>query len=243
MGLVKLINITNSLVLITALNSCADGDNGAGKRGLRAKADFSGDGTAENSSSANSRSYDQPESIAPADCEGQWKLILKQQPKGAVFQYQETAPKLSISATRVDTITSSSEQGVTRSIVVNNPIVNAFVSKPGGQAVTLTKDLFLRGCSKNNGQPISEMVLGGTVQFSAPTSESISINGTSIAAKKFVGTASNFKYGSLTVNADVVIFTSPLYPAIPLKQVMVFKSESPLLNGVEITDELISKLP
>jgi hypothetical protein len=225
------------LVSVTLLaQACSGGGESTGSRAKK-------DGLQTSNNNQNG-SGDAGGSILPVgDCNQQWQLALKQQPKGAVFKYQEQISKLSVNAERTDTITASSDQGITRSIVINDQTLAAFAGNLANQTVTITKDLFLKGCADNGGQPGAVAILGGTVKYGAPVSESLSIGGKQLAVKKYTGTATNLSYGGMIINADVVAYMSPQYPAFPLKQIITVKSDNSLINGAVITDLFSGTLP
>jgi hypothetical protein len=180
------------------------------------------------------------------DCSAQWALVIKQQRSGASFNYQSDikSPYLTKSVTRTDRITAASDVSIERQISINDPMVTQFIGGLANQTVLLKKDQFLSSCQNQTNQPVVTSVMGGQAMFNPPIQESLSINGKVISATKYVGQVTNVTYAGSAVSADLIVYLSPLYPALPLKQIISIKQSSlAILVGAQITDVLQPPLP
>jgi hypothetical protein len=182
----------------------------------------------------------------PKDCAEQWTLAIKQQHTGAVFTYQSKiqSPYITKDLDRVDTITESSDAGISRTVAINDEMIRDFISGMANQKVSITKQQFITNCSGEQSQPYVASVMGGQASFNPPIDDVVTISGKSIKVKKYVGRVTNVTYAGSTINADIIAYLSPQYPALPLKQVISISSSSlSIITGAQITDVLKSSLP
>ena len=221
-------------ISVSLLAACAGGDQSQSERpGVKQPA---GDNAAVNPSGSQS----------PVNCESQWALAVKQQPKDAKFIYntQIKASILSKQVERVETITASSASGISRSIVINDPLITQYVKGLASQSLTLSKTAFTQACQKAGGQPVAISGLGGDITVKSQADDVLSLNGQQIKVKRITAQASNVKYGGYTISADVIAYIAVEYPALPLKQTITINQASlDLLNGAVIQDQLKSALP
>jgi hypothetical protein len=171
---------------------------------------------------------------------------VKQQHTGAVFTYQSQIKSSLITkdVDRVDTITGSSDAGISRMISISDPLVTQVLSGLKSQSVSLTKQQFMTNCGSQHSQPYVASVMGGQASFNPPTDDVVALSGKSIKVKKYVGRVTNVTYAGSTISADIVAYLSPQYPALPLKQIIsISESSVSIITGAQITDVLKSALP
>lgn len=181
------------------------------------------------------------------DCEAQWARALRQQSQGAQFVYDTTLSAF-IFTDRFDrnvVITSSTQDGISQSISVTSKMIEQYVSNLKQQTVTLQKSKFLEACQKEIPQPIAIATLGGQLLVKGKSNETIMLQGKSVPTQRFDMQLNNVSYSGYQISADVKLWVSPQYPALPLKQTMTI-TDSPkldLLKGASFVDSLKSPLP
>lgn len=181
------------------------------------------------------------------DCDAQWALATRQQPKGAQFVY-DTSLAASIFTDRFDrnvVISSSSSEAISQTITVTSQIIQQFSSSLKQQTVTLLKSKFLQGCQKEIPQPIAIATLGGQLIVKGKSNEVVVLQGKSVPTQRYDMQLNNVSYSGYQISADVQLWVSPRYPALPLKQTMTI-TESPkldLIKGASFVDILKSPLP
>ncbi len=181
------------------------------------------------------------------DCESQWARALRQQSQGAQFVYDTTLSAF-IFNDRFDrnvVITSSTQDGISQSISVTSKLIEQHVSNLKQQTVTLQKSKFLEACQKEIPQPIAIATLGGQLLVKSKSNETIMLQGKSLPTQRFDMQLNNVSYSGYQISADVKLWVSPQYPALPLKQTMTI-TDSPkldLLKGASFVDSLKSPLP
>jgi len=181
------------------------------------------------------------------DCDAQWALASRQQAKGAQFVY-DTSLAASIFTDRFDrnvVISSSSSEAISQTITVTSQIIQQFSSSLKQQTVTLQKSKFLQGCQKEIPQPIAIATLGGQLLVKGKFNEALTLQGKSVPTQRYDMQLSNVSYGGYQISADVQLWVSSRYPALPLKQTMTI-TDSPkldLIKGASFVDILKSPLP
>jgi hypothetical protein len=181
------------------------------------------------------------------DCPKLWSLAVKQQVVGAKYVYDSNIDLkyLAFPVKHQMTITASSDASITSQISIDDPILNSLVPGITNLTVALKKDKFIADCQKIGGQPIVVVGVEGDITVTEQVDDNVVINGQQIPAKRMKIQANNVKLGSYTVSADIVVYMSTLYPAVPLKQTITV-TKSPDFSGIlgaVISDELKSGLP
>jgi hypothetical protein len=181
------------------------------------------------------------------DCDAQWVLATRQQPKGAQFVY-DTSLTASIFTDRFDRnviISSSSPDAISQTITVTSQLIQQFSSSLKQQTVTLQKSKFLQGCQKEIPQPIAIATLGGQFIVKGKSNEALVLQGNSVPAQRYDMQLNNVSYSGYQISADVQLWVSSKYPALPLKQTMTI-TDSPkldIIKGARFVDILKSPLP
>lgn len=180
------------------------------------------------------------------DCESQWARALRQQPQGAQFVYDTSlSALLSERFDRNVVITSSSPEAISQSITVTSKLIEQFASSMKQQNVTLAKSKFLQACQKEIPQPIAIATLGGQLLVKGKSNDAVMLQGKSVPAQRYDMQLNNVSYSGYQISADVQLWVSSTYPALPLKQTMTI-TDSPkldLIKGASFVDILKSPLP
>lgn len=181
------------------------------------------------------------------DCEAQWARALRQQPQGAQFVYDTslTALILTDRSDRNVVISSSSPEAISQTITLTSQMIQQFASSLKQQTVTLHKAKFLQGCQKEIPQPIAIATLGGQLIVKGKSNEAVVLQGKSVPAQRYDLQLNNVSYSGYQISADVQLWVSSKYPALPLKQTMTI-TDSPkldLIKGASFVDILKSPLP
>jgi hypothetical protein len=185
--------------------------------------------------------------LDPADCPSLWTLAVSQQVLGAKFVYDTiiALPSSSLPVVRDVLVTASSSTGITSKISVDDPMLKLLVPGALNQDVTVNQENFLSTCAKFGGLPIQISGVTGDIVIKEQVDDSISINGQQLAVKRVSIQATDVKYGSYTVSADIIAYVSTKYPLLPLKQkITITKSPNiSMLLGAVISDVLKVGLP
>ena len=222
--------------VLCCLISCADSSRTTpGKRKL-------------NSSEQENQSSGQNGANGPLDCESQWSLALRQQPTGSKFIYDSSFSAGSIFTDQFErhvSITNSGQTGISQAISVTSEIVTNVVPSLNQQTITLDKNKFIQACQANVPQPIAISTLGGQLVVKSKTIESLILQGQSVPVERIDMDLNNVSYGGYKITANVQMYVSDRYPALPLKQIMTI-TDSPILQiikGASFLDTIKSPLP
>ena len=199
------------------------------------------------STEQQSQGSDQNGSSPDLDCESQWALALRQQSTGAKFIYDSSfsASIFSDQFERHVSITNASQNGISQSISVTSEIVTNVVPSLNQQVITLDKSKFIEACQAKVPQPIAISTLGGQLVVKSKTQESLTLQGQNVPVERVDMDLNNVTYGGLRISANVKMYVSSRYPALPLKQVMTI-TESPnlqIIRGASFVDTIKSPLP
>ena len=187
--------------------------------------------------------------VAPADCEAQWALVIKQQRTGMQFAYDTSVSAGVLSSsflgenTRTVTITSATDQAISESISISGSIVSLYPTLGQPFNLTFTKEKFMSACQQNQPQPIAVSALNGQISVAPPINQTVTISGQQISAQLYKMTLTNVNYGGIVVSGNVDVYISARYPALPLKQVLTITDSTTVPAGTMITDQLKSALP
>lgn len=200
-----------------------------------------------NSGEQESQSSGQSGANGPLDCESQWSLALRQQPTGSKFIYDSgfTASLFTDQFERHVSITNSSQAGISQAISVTSEIVTSVAPSLNQQTITLDKNKFIQACQANVPQPIAISTLGGQLVVKSKTTESLFLQGQSVPVERVDMDLNNVSYGGYQITANVKMYVSSRYPALPLKQIMTI-TDSPnlqIIKGASFVDTIKSPLP
>jgi hypothetical protein len=87
--------------------------------------------------------------------------------------------------------------------------------------------------------------LGGQLLVKGKFNEALILQGQSVPTQRYDMQLSNVSYGGYQISADVQLWVSSKYPALPIKQTMTI-TDSPkldLIKGALFIDTLKSPLP
>ena len=199
------------------------------------------------STDQQNQTSDQNSSNLPLDCESQWALALRQQPTGAKFIYDSSfsAVIFSDQFERHVSIKGSSQSAISQSISVTSEIVTSVVPTLNQQTITLDKAKFIEACQAKIPQPIAIATLGGQLVVKMKTQESLTLQGQNVPVECVDMDLNNVTYGGIRISANVKMYVSSRYPALPLKQIMTI-TESPnlqIIRGASFVDTIKSPLP
>jgi hypothetical protein len=185
--------------------------------------------------------------IVSLDCESQWTLALRQQPTGAKFIYDSSVSAVIFSDEfeRHVSITGSSQNAISQSISVTSEDVTSVVPSLNQQTITLDKAKFIEACQAKIPQPIAIATLGGQLVVKSKTQESLALQGQNVPVECVDMDLNNVTYGGIRISANVKMYVSSRYPALPLKQIMTI-TESPnlqIIRGASFVDTIKSPLP
>ena len=187
--------------------------------------------------------------VAPADCEAQWALVIKQQRTGMQFVYDTNVSAGGLSSsflganTRTVSITSATDQAISESISISGWIVQYYQALGQSINLTFTKEKFMSACQHNQPQPIATSALNGQVTVAPPVNQTIAVASQQIPTQLYKMTLTNVNYGGIVVSGNVDVYISARYPALPLKQVLTITDSTTVPSGTMITDQLKSALP
>ncbi|NCU93893.1 MAG: hypothetical protein EBV54_07175, partial [Burkholderiaceae bacterium] len=97
--------------------------------------------------------------------------------------------------------------------------------------ITLDKNKFIQACQANVPQPIAISTLGGQLVVKSKTIESLILQGQSVPVERIDMDLNNVSYGGYKITANVQMYVSDRYPALPLKQIMTI-TDSPILQDI-----------
>ena len=200
-----------------------------------------------NSSEQENQSSGQNGANGPLDCESQWSLALRQQPTGAKFIYDSSfsAVIFSDQFERHVSIKGSSQSAISQSISVTSEIVTSVVPTLNQQTITLDKAKFIEACQVKIPQPIAISTLGGQLVVKSKSNEMLMLQGQNVQVECIDMDLNNVSYGGYQITANVKMYVSSRYPALPLKQIMTI-TDSPslqIIKGASFVDTIKSPLP
>jgi hypothetical protein len=175
-------------------------------------------------------------------------LALRQQPTGSKFIYDSSFTAASIFTDQFErhvSITNSNQNGISQSISVTSEIVTNVVPSLNRQTITLDKSKFIQACQANVPQPIAIATLGGQLVVRSKTAEVLILQGQSVPVERIAMDLNNVSYGGYQITANVEMYVSSRYPALPLKQIMTI-TDSPnlqIIKGASFVDTIKSPLP
>jgi hypothetical protein len=185
--------------------------------------------------------------IVSLDCESQWTLALRQQPTGAKFIYDSSFSEVIFSDQfeRHVSITGSSQNAISQSISVTSEIVTSVVPTLNQQTITLDKVKFIEACQAKIPQPIAIASLGGQLVVKSKTQESLALQGQNVPVECVDMDLNNVTFGGMRISANVKMYVSSRYPALPLKQIMTITASPDLqiIQGASFVDTIKSPLP
>jgi hypothetical protein len=183
--------------------------------------------------------------VAPADCEAQWALVIKQQHTGSQFLYDTNVSVLGLLSknARSVSITSASVQAITESTSLSGEAVSLYPSLGQPVSISFTKEKFMSTCQQSQPQTIAISALNGQVSVAPPVSQTLTLAGQQIPVQLYKMTLTNVKYAGIVVSGNVDVYISARYPALPLKQVLTITDSTTVPAGTMITDQLKSALP
>jgi hypothetical protein len=198
------------------------------------------------STDQQNQTSDQNSSNVPVDCESQWSLALRQQPQGAKFIYDSSfAMIFTDQFERHVSITGSSQKAISQSISVTSEIVTNVVPSLNQQTITLDKAKFIEACQVKIPQPIAISTLGGQLVVKSKSNEMLMLQGQNVQVECIDMDLNNVSYGGYQITANVKMYVSSRYPALPLKQIMTI-TDSPnlqIIKGASFVDTIKSPLP
>jgi hypothetical protein len=183
----------------------------------------------------------------PIDCESQWALAVRQQPTGAKFIYDSSfsAVIFSDQFERHVSITNSAKNAISQSISVTSEIVKNVVPSLNQQTITLDKAKFIEACQVKIPQPIAISTLGGQLVVKSKSNEMLMLQGQNVQVECIDMDLNNVSYAGYQITANVKMYVSSRYPALPLKQIMTI-TDSPnlqIIKGASFVDTIKSQLP
>jgi hypothetical protein len=199
------------------------------------------------STDQQNQTSDQNSSNLPLDCESQWALALRQQPTGAKFIYDSSfsAVIFSDQFERHVSIKGSSQSAISQSISVTSEIVTSVVPTLNQQTITLDKAKFIEACQVKIPQPIAISTLGGQLVVKSKSNEMLMLQGQNVQVECIDMDLNNVSYGGYQITANVKMYVSSRFPALPLKQIMTI-TDSPnlqIIRGASFVDTIKSPLP
>jgi hypothetical protein len=199
------------------------------------------------STDQQNQTSDQNSSNLPLDCESQWALALRQQPTGAKFIYDSSfsAVIFSDQFERHVSIKGSSQSAISQSISVTSEIVTSVVPTLNQQLITLDKAKFIEACQAKIPQPIAISTLGGQLVVKSKSNEMLMLQGQNVQVECIDMDLNNVSYGGYQITANVKMYVSSRFPALPLKQIMTI-TDSPnlqIIRDASFVDTIKSPLP
>lgn len=233
----KVSNILCVFAAISVVSSCSSSSTTPSKRVPSNKTQ-----TSDGSGVSNGGDTSQ---VAPADCESQWAMVIKQQQAGSQFLYDTNVSVLGLSSknTRTVAITGATAQAITESISLSGDVVSFYPSLGQPVSLSFTKEKFMSTCQHSQPQTIAISALNGQVSVAPPVSQTLTLGGQQLPVQLYKMTLTNVTYGDLVVSGNVDVFLSPRFPALPLKQILTVTNSTMIPVGTTITDQLISALP
>jgi hypothetical protein len=199
------------------------------------------------STDQQNQTSDQNSSNVPVDCESQWSLALRQQPQGAKFIYDSSFSAMIFTDQfeRHVSITNSAQNAISQSISVTSEIVTNVVPSLNQQTITLDKAKFIEACQVKIPQPIAISTLGGQLVVKSKSNEMLMLQGQNVQVECIDMDLNNVSYAGYQITANVKMYVSSRYPALPLKQIMTI-TDSPnlqIIKGASFVDTIKSQLP